>query len=210
MNLGDDELATLAATAGDASAFGELVRRHQGVVRGFLRRLAKDITQADDLAQDTFLKAFQKIGSYKGPGRFRSWLLSIAYREFLMSRRKADSWNRVMGVIGLGQGTGETAEAADGLVEEAQPHHGDQVAAALDLERGLVHLKGPEKEALLLCDAYGFSHAEAAKMMKAPLGTVKSHVLRGRKRLRAVIGSDSEPSDVTSNAENNESLSHDG
>ena len=209
MNLGDDELAVLASTANDATAFGELVRRHQGVVRGFLRRLAKDVTQADDLAQDTFLKAFQKIGSYKGPGRFRSWLLSIAYREFLMSRRKADSWNRVMGVIGMGQNVSETAEAADGLVEEAQPHHGDQVAAALDLERGLVHLKGPEKEALLLCDAYGFSHAEAAKMMKAPLGTVKSHVLRGRKRLRAVLGLDSDGSEKTTISEGTTGLSHD-
>jgi len=185
VQLGDDELAVLASTAGDASAFGELVRRHQGVVRGFLRRLTGDAAQADDLAQDAFIKAFTKVSAYKGPGRFKSWMLSIAYREFLMHRRKADSWNRVIGVIGLAK----SGEGPDGFVDEATPDHGGHVAASMDLEKGLAFLKGPEKEALLLCDGYGFSHAEAAKLMKAPLGTVKSHVLRGRKRLRAVIGS---------------------
>ena len=186
MQLGDDELAVLASTAGDASAFGELVRRHQGVVRGFLRRLAGDAAQADDLAQEAFIKAFTKISAYKGPGRFKSWVLSIAYREFLMHRRRADSLNRVLGMVGLAK----AGEGPDGFTDDATPDHGNYVEASLDLEKGLVHLRGPEKEALLLCDAYGFSHAEAAKMMKAPLGTVKSHVLRGRKRLRAVLGSD--------------------
>jgi RNA polymerase sigma-70 factor (ECF subfamily) len=184
--LGDDELAVLASTAGDASAFGELVRRHQGVVRGFLRRLTGDAAQADDLAQEAFIKAFTKISAYKGPGRFKSWVLSIAYREFLMHRRRADSLNRVLGLVGLAK----AGEGPDGFTDDATPDHGNHVEASLDLEKGLVHLRGPEKEALLLCDAYGFSHAEAAKMMKAPLGTVKSHVLRGRKRLRAVLGSD--------------------
>jgi len=186
VQLGDDELAILASSAGDASAFGELVRRHQGVVRGFLRRLTGDPAQADDLAQEAFIKAFTKVKAYKGPGRFRSWMLSIAYREFLMYRRKADSWNRVVGIIGLGN----PGEGPDGLVDDITPDHGGHVAASLDLEKGLAYLKGPEKEALLLCDAYGFSHSEAAEMMKAPLGTVKSHVLRGRKKLKAVIGLD--------------------
>jgi len=186
VQLGDDELVVLASTAGDSSAFGELVRRHQGVVRGFLRRLSGDPAQADDLAQEAFIKAFTKISAYKGPGRFKSWMLSIAYREFLMHRRRADSWNRVIGVIGLAK----AGEGPDGVTDDATPDHGGQVAASLDLEKGLAVLRGPEKEALILCDAYGFSHSEAAKLMKAPLGTVKSHVLRGRKRLRAVIGSD--------------------
>ncbi len=186
MQLGDDELAVLASTAGDASAFGELVRRHQGAVRGFLRRLTGDHAQADDLAQEAFIKAFTKIGAYKGPGRFKSWMLSIAYREFLMHRRRMGSLNRVLGVIGMGK----AGEGPEGFTDDATPDHAGQVAASLDLEKGLAHLKGPEKEALLLCDAYGFSHSEAAKLMKAPLGTVKSHILRGRKRLRAVIGSE--------------------
>lgn len=186
MQLGDDELAVLASSAGDSSAFGELVRRHQGVVRGFLRRLTGDAAQADDLAQEAFIKAFTKINAYTGPGRFKSWMLSIAYREFLMYRRKADGWNKVAGLIGMSK----PGEAPDGFTDDATPDHGSHVAASLDLEKGLAHLKGPEKEALILCDAYGFSHAEAAKMMKAPLGTVKSHVLRGRKKLQAVIGLD--------------------
>lgn len=182
MALGDDELAILAATGGDAAAFGELVRRHQGVVRGFLRRLSGNMAEADDLAQDAFIKAFEKIGAYKGPGRFRSWLLSIAYREFLMSRRRAKSWNRVLGLMGAGREESEQTELLS-----AQPSHAGAVDAAIDVERHLALLKGPEKEVILLCDAYGFSHSEVAKLMGAPLGTVKSHALRGRNRLKAAM-----------------------
>ncbi len=183
MALGDDELAMLAATGGDAAAFGEIVRRHQGVVRGFLRRLTGNMAEADDLAQDAFIKAFEKVSSYKGPGRLRSWLLSIAYREFLMSRRRAKSWNRVLGLIGGGREEGEESE-----LQSAQPSHGGAVEAAIDVERHLALLKGPEKEVILLCDAYGFSHSEVAKLMNTPLGTVKSHALRGRKRLKIALG----------------------
>lgn len=182
MALEDDELAALAASGGDAAAFGELVRRHQGVVRGFLRRLTGDHAEADDLAQDAFIKAFGKIAAYRGPGRLRSWFLSIAYREFLMARRRSKSWGRVFDVLARDQKSADDAELLS-----TERSHGSAVEAAMDVERYLEILKGPEKEAILLCDAYGFSHSEAAQMMKAPLGTVKSHVLRGRQKLRAAM-----------------------
>src|SRR6201996_6937105 len=77
------------AAAGDAAAFGALVREHQSRVRGFLRRLTRgDAALADDLAQETFLEAFRKIAQYRGEGSFGGWLCGIAWSRFLMERRK--------------------------------------------------------------------------------------------------------------------------
>ena len=82
--ISDKELATRVAVSNDQAAFSELVERYQAPIRGFLRRLvAGDHSAADDLAQDTFLIAFQKISSWRATGTFSSWLHTIAYRQFL-------------------------------------------------------------------------------------------------------------------------------
>ena len=72
-NLHDVELATLAAT-GDRSAFGELVRRHGSAVRGLLRRMGAPAAEADDVAQDAFLIAFERISEFRGQGAFAGWV----------------------------------------------------------------------------------------------------------------------------------------
>ena len=77
------------ARAGDAAAFGTLVRQHQSKVRGFLRRLTRgDAALADDLAQETFLEAHRKLDQFRGEGSFGAWLCGIAWSRFLMERRK--------------------------------------------------------------------------------------------------------------------------
>ncbi|MBT7581324.1 MAG: sigma-70 family RNA polymerase sigma factor, partial [Kordiimonadaceae bacterium] len=83
----------LAAQQGNESRFfGYLVKEHQLAVRGYLRRLTKgNAALSDDLAQETFLSAYKKITSYNNTGSFKSWLFSIAYRNFLMHMRKNSS-----------------------------------------------------------------------------------------------------------------------
>lgn len=73
---------------GDLDAFGEIVRANQGWLRGWLRGQLRDCTAADDLAQDAFITAFQKIKSYRGDGNFESWLRSIAHNHFRNYIRK--------------------------------------------------------------------------------------------------------------------------
>jgi len=86
-SLHDVELAALAA-AGDRPAFGELVRRHGSAVRGLLRRMGAEASVADDIAQDAFLAAFERIAEYRGEGAFSGWVRKIAARLYVRRWKK--------------------------------------------------------------------------------------------------------------------------
>lgn len=151
-------------------AFGRLVREHQAKVRGFLRRLTRgDAALADDLAQETFLEAYRKLAQYRGEGSFSSWLCGIAWSRFLMERRKRKE------------------EPLGEMDEQASADPAPASIARLDLERAMARLSAEERAALTLCCALGHSHGEAAEILSLPLGTVKSHVLRGREKLKALL-----------------------
>jgi RNA polymerase sigma-70 factor (ECF subfamily) len=158
------------AAAGNAAAFDALVRAHQSKVRGFLRRLTRgDAALADDLAQETFLEAWRKITQYRADGPLVAWLCGIAWSRFLMERRKRK-------------------EEPLGEADDPSPSDPQGVSdARLDLERAMARLSAPERAALTLCFALGHSHGEAAEILGLPLGTVKSHVLRGREKLKAML-----------------------
>jgi RNA polymerase sigma factor (sigma-70 family) len=168
--MSPDELLTRRAVAGDTAAFSALVRQHQSKVRGFLRRLTRgNAALADDLAQETFFEAWRKIAQYRAEGSFGGWLCGIAWSRFLMDRRKRREEPL--------EDTDETAS-----FDPAQTH-----AVRLDLERAMARLAAPERAALTLCYALGHSHGEAAAILELPLGTLKSHVLRGREKLQAML-----------------------
>jgi RNA polymerase sigma-70 factor (ECF subfamily) len=165
-----DELLIRRAAAGDGAAFNLLVRQHQSKTRGFLRRLTRgDSALADDLAQETFFEAWRKIGQFRAEGSFAGWLCGIAWSRFLMNRRKRRE---------------EPLEDAD---ETASFDPGPASQTRLDLERAMARLAAPERAALTLCYALGHSHSEAAEILGMPLGTVKSHVLRGREKLQTML-----------------------
>lgn len=157
------------AAAGDAAAFGALVRQHQSAVRGFLRRLARgDHALADDLAQETFLEAWRKLAQYRGDSPFASWLYAIAWSRFLMTARR------------------RKLEPLDDEYGDAVVPEGGSIAR-LDLEKALATLRAPERATLTLCFAMGQSHEEAAAALGMPLGTVKSHIARGREKLKTLL-----------------------
>ena len=87
----DDKILVAQAVASqDTAAYGELIRRHQSQVRNFLRKLTGgSLDEADDLAQECFLHAWNKLQTYSGRGSFIGWLLKIAYTTFLQSKRKS-------------------------------------------------------------------------------------------------------------------------
>jgi RNA polymerase sigma-70 factor (ECF subfamily) len=159
----------LRAARGDAAAFGLLVRRHQSQVRGFLLRVTGGRhALADDLAQETFLEAWSKIAQFRGEGPFAGWLIGIAWSRVLMDARR------------------KKLLPLDGVEEpSADPSHGHM--AKLDLEKAFRHLHPPERAALTACHALGFSHDEAARILKMPLGTLKSHIARGREKLHGLL-----------------------
>lgn len=175
MTVSDEELVALVIAARDQRAFGELVRRYQGLVRSMLARLCGNRALADDLAQEAFTRAWTKIGSFSGKGSFKSWLCSIAYREFLMSARKRKAADKVLEQL--------TREQKEDSVA-ASPVAGE----TLDLDRALKGLSEEERAAVVLCYACGFSHSDAAEAMGAPLGSVKSWVNRGRDKMKERLG----------------------
>ena len=79
----DHQLVARVVSLQDTDAFGELIRRHQSHVRNFLRKLTGDYTLADDLAQDSFMHAWDKLQTFSGRGSFIGWMLKVAYTTFL-------------------------------------------------------------------------------------------------------------------------------
>jgi RNA polymerase sigma-70 factor (ECF subfamily) len=158
------------ALAGDTAAFGALVRLHQSRLRGFLRRLARgDHALADDIAQETFLDAWRHIGQFRGEGSFAGWLMQIAYRRFLMAMRRRK--------IEFEMPDGELPDTPVDCSPDAR----------IDLEQAMANLSLPERASLTLCYALGYTSEESARMLEIPLGTLKSHVARGRKKLQAML-----------------------
>ena len=162
----DPDLAQ-AAARGNEAAFAELVRRHQGKLRGMARRLAGSDAPGDDIAQVTFLTAWQKISTYAG-GTFSSWICAICWREFLQWRRRQK--------IEI-----EFDETAQIIPFDRSA---DQSEMRMDLTRALETLSEAQRVCVVLCAATGLTHQEAADVTGWPLGTVKSHVLRGVALLR--------------------------
>jgi RNA polymerase sigma factor (sigma-70 family) len=162
--ISDADLAK-AAMAGDRAAFGQLVARHQAGIRALSRRLARSTPDGDDIAQAAFLTAWRRRSTWRG-GSFRSWVCAIAYREFLHSRRRTAA-----------------------RMEEIEDLAGEPGASGerLDLMRAMAALDEDERAAIALCLGAGLSHVEAALAMGAPLGTVKSWVLRGRAKLQKAL-----------------------
>jgi len=155
---------TNAAMAGDRAAFGQLVARHQASVRALARRLARSASDGDDIAQSAFLTAWRRRSTWRG-GSFRGWVCVIAYREFLATRK------------------GVRTETSD----EDQPGADGETGERLDLTRAMAALDESERAAIALCIGAGLSHTEAALAMNAPLGSVKSWVLRGRAKLQKAL-----------------------
>ena len=163
----DVELCALAAI-GERRAFGELVRRHGSAVRSVLRRMGAQAAEADDVAQDAFLTAFERIAEFRGEGTFAAWVKKIAARLYLRRLQR----DRKLGAL--------TAEAVEDKAD-TRPADAD---AAIDLEEALKVLSAVERLCVTMCFGAGLSHSEAAEALNLPLGTVKSHVKRGLEKLR--------------------------
>lgn len=167
-----DEALVAAARAGSSAAFARLVDRHQQPLRAFLRRTCGDWALADDLAQETFLTAWSRLGGLRTGASVRAWLCGIGYRKHLTARRAV--------------GRDRRREAA--WEAEKPPSSGAMSDERLTLEAAMAGLPPDQRACVALCLAADFSHAEAADALGLPLGTVKSHVMRGRVRLLQALG----------------------
>ena len=166
----------------DRHAFSELVRRHQSAVRATLRRLtAGNHALADDLAQDTFMLAYRNLKSFRQEARFPTWLYRIATNAFLADARKRKEEL-------LGDRDANLVDDDDNDAPNPEAQGGDHARAAalkLDLERAMAILSDAERAAIVQCYHNDLSHEEAAYVLDCPVGTVKTHILRAKQKLKS-------------------------
>ena len=177
MAFSDADLIARVLADDDRNAFAELVRRHQSAVRGFLRKLSGgDHGRADDLAQETFLRAYRGLSQFSGEARFSAWLFGIAYRAFLSELRA-----RKEAAL---PASAEASRAEGSMAEEPLA---ERVARRHDLTRAMGQLRPEERAALALTYGQDISHEEAAAILDWPLGTLKTHVARAKEHLRRCL-----------------------
>ena len=159
------------AMSGDAAAFTELVHRRQSWLRNLLRRLARDPTLADDLAQQVLLQAWRSLPRLKSVTAFGAWLRRLAVNAWLADLRATPP-----PAVSI-----EAEELASAAVVVPR------ACEELDLDRALARLAPDVRLCVVLAYSEGMSHGEISAATGLPLGTVKSHVRRGAERLRASL-----------------------
>lgn len=170
INYDDNELIAAYLAGNDQAAFGELVRRHQSRLRYSLRQLTGwNEALADDLAQETLVKAYRGLRQYQGGAKFSTWLYRIACNELASYYRKQG--NRPL----------------QPLPEEQQATQHGPSDLHRDLARAMLEFPVEQRVALHLHLEREYSHQEVADMTNMPLGTVKSHITRGKNRLREML-----------------------
>jgi len=165
--MNDQSLITRVLLNDDQHAFTTLVRNYQQPIRQFLRRLTKgNWSLADDLAQQVFIIAYDKLASFRAEANFSTWLHSIAYRAFLNEMRKAQYQRE-------SELTDQTFSPAIHASAENE----------ILVEQLMAQLSVPERTCITLAFSAGMSHQEIVTVTDYPLGTVKSHINRGKQKL---------------------------
>lgn len=139
-------------------------------MRAFLARTA-GAQAADDLAQETFLRAWHNAANFRGTGSYAGWLLAIGWRVFLDASKR----QRI-----------ERARRSELASQPPGPSFEDP-SARMDVEKLMAALEPEERASLALCLGQGWSHGEAAEILGIPLGTLKSRVARATAKCRAML-----------------------
>jgi len=184
----NEEQLIARSQQGDVNAFNELILLYQATAYGVVYRMVGEAESAADITQDAFIAAFRHIESFRVGSSFRAWLLRIA------SNMACDHWRRTQrhpleSLDQLGD-EDELHSASDlsALVAQGEEHNPEAYALSQELQaliqQGIQELPLDQRVAVVLCDIQGLSYEEVAATTQTTLGTVRSRIARGRKRLR--------------------------
>jgi RNA polymerase sigma-70 factor, ECF subfamily len=167
----DEDLIQLAKT-GDGEAVGRLYERHASRVYAIVRRLSGDDAQAEDLAQETWLRVFKALPDFRGDSRFTTWIHRIAVNVALYGQRRGKRRREVVQIV---------PEVPDAIVPTDKP------LLRLELERAIDRLPEGMRRVLVLHDVEGYKHEEIAEMLGIATGTCKSQLFKARAKLRETL-----------------------
>jgi RNA polymerase sigma-70 factor (ECF subfamily) len=157
--------------------FGDLALKHLEEIAAFSRRLTGNAADADDLVQATFERAFGSWRQLRQPASCRAWLFRIARNIFADGRRAVSGHPQLQLVEAEKEPSSALVVPAE-TVERSTAH---------DLEVTFARLPWEQRDALLLCDLWGFCYAEIADIVQTPIGTVRSRISRARARVAALL-----------------------
>jgi RNA polymerase sigma-70 factor (ECF subfamily) len=165
------EALVARARAGDSRAFEGLYRRVVGRVYALCLRMTRDGQRAEELTQDVFVRAWERLGTFRGESQFTTWLHRLAVNVVLQDGR-----------------TKGRRESRERLTEDPGEYmirvRHEMPGARLDLERAIAALPEGARSVILLRDVYGYKYQEIAEMQGVALGTVKAQIHRARRMLR--------------------------
>jgi RNA polymerase sigma-70 factor (ECF subfamily) len=166
----DNDLIARVIANGDKHAFATLVTRHQSQLRASLRKMTQgNLALADDVAQETFILAWKNIGKFRYEAKFSTWLYRIAFNAWQTEvRRKSE--------LPIDDDTQYTPTPS-------KPES-DATNLRRDMEYAMQDLSDAERSAIHHCYYLDLSHDEAAYTLNMPLGTLKTHVLRAKDKMR--------------------------
>jgi len=158
------------AAAGDVEAYEMLYRENVGRVHALCLRMARDRAEADELTQETFVRVWERLGSFRGDSAFTTWLHRVTVNVVIAGLRSRGRWRERFAA----------AEAEDlGAAVPAFSAGGD-----LDLERAIARLSPQARLVFVLHDVEGYQHGEIAELTGVAVGTSKAHLHRARRLLR--------------------------
>ena len=178
-----DQALVAAAVAGDLDAFGALVRRHQTRIVNYAMAIVRDPAEAEDVAQETFIRAYRSLARFRGDSSFKTWLYTIATnaartgleRRGRRSRVEDGSLDDDAGPLAAADVPAGDADAETALVRREA------------IDRALATLPPDLRVAVVLRDVEGLDYKEIAAATGAPIGTVESRIFRARRRLRPLL-----------------------
>ena len=189
LNTLTDQEVVLLARGGQERAYRELVRRYERPIVSLLYRMVRDRELAEDLSQETFVKALNAIESYRPEYKFSSWLFKIANNAAIDHLRR-----RELDTLSL---EGSPHAVTPDAMEATALQIGDRAENPLDIveakelggeiERAIAQLRPEYRACILLRHVDGRAYEEIAEMLDLPLGTVKTYIHRARNELRRLL-----------------------
>jgi RNA polymerase sigma-70 factor (ECF subfamily) len=183
----EEEVALVArARQGDLAAYDELIKRYQERIYATVYHMTSNHEDANDLAQESFIKAYQALKSFKGGSSFYTWLYRIAVNKtinFLKQRKNRQH----LSLNDLDFNTEHNPDLVALISEKTPRRDAGLTELQQKLNEALLKLSEPHRLVVVLHDVQGLSHEEIAKVMECNIGTVRSRLFYARQQLQAML-----------------------